>query len=223
MNLKLICLHFKNRETILNKLNIEAMQSQAKMSTFKKLKVPPNILIATDDPNEFEKLKGFLRYLVGNNSYTIYRHDTQHIKNSSLWMSNCILLIESQSSKLKDDITDSCLSYLKHGGTILSIPALNQEDAKTSEHFWREIFNFEEIYANNFFFQKKQIIHEQDKDHLAELVYSYVSENYAGVHYVSKVTLRFTWTSFGFFYFKCYNLRLGLVYSLNKTIGLFLK
>jgi len=75
----------------------------------------PNILVTTDDEQEFQLVKTFLKIILGSNSYTIYKINSTELK-SPLWMTNCALNINIDS---KNKISHSSFQeFLKLGGEL---------------------------------------------------------------------------------------------------------
>lgn len=160
-------LTFKNhRQSILTNLAKRLMAS--------------NILILTDDREQFTQIKDELLSIVGANRYTVYNLTRQdHIK-SSIWMNNCVLLIVLNASSSQDQ----CLDFLKSGGSILSI----FDDTKTCDRF-ANINNMDAVKSSF------EFINQENTDRLINL-YSY--SNLPGFHYISEVwdNLLILWLEF---------------------------
>lgn len=185
---RILKIYFKQKNTRL----ISKMVSDSMLS-----KSPPNILVFTEDENEFKKLKSFLQQILGHNSYTIYRLDFNDLTNSSLWIPSCALLITSETQNehnLPEKFT-SYMNFLKIGGNILSVPSLQgnlkQEFKKINLNkliFCPSLYGFEAYYQNNITFDKTSWT-EAPVD-LNELFYIYSNpEEYKGNHFVSKVNI----------------------------------
>lgn len=164
--------------------------------TSQKSRVPPNILVLTDDQNEFEKIKLFVQEILGKNSYTIYNLTSSDLHKSSLWVPSCRLLISSEQFNLSDQALDnkmkSFIGYMSNGGKILSLPALNDNLERDQKSIKRETFFY---HKDKYLFELKyekdlDLVKETWNNNLApeeELFYAYLSNENEGVHFISKV------------------------------------
>lgn len=83
----------------------------------------PNLLIWSTNSSEFARIKLLLQDLLGKMSYTIYQLDSSQT-TSTVWKSNCLALVTSESEQNSGDILSD---YLKQGGRILSLSSINRE------------------------------------------------------------------------------------------------
>lgn len=168
-----------------------------RMIQSKKIKVPPNILIFTEDEREFKNAKVYFQSILGKNSYTIYRlNSIDLLENSSIWISSCALLItfESINETSQSGKYESFLNYLKSGGKILSVPSvandLSREELKLENSYnlfyFGQKFGFESLYENNFQLFKQSW--HLSQNNFKNLFYYFTNPSHLnGVHFLCKV------------------------------------
>lgn len=178
--------YLKNLKSFLTILNFKRMISNSK--------IPPNILIFTDNEIEFKKLKNFFLSLLGTNSYTIYNLTTKDFQKSSTWIPSCVLLITLETfnspHSVLNEKTESFKKFIKSGGRILSLPTLNDNlerqhlkvDNRYNIFYHKENFLFESLYENCMKKEWKNI-----PKNLKDLFYIYELTDSEGSHFVSKV------------------------------------
>ncbi|CAF0989299.1 unnamed protein product [Brachionus calyciflorus] len=174
-----------------------AFSNQRMLSTLtKRSKIPPNILIFTDDENEFKKLKSYLLSILGTNSYTIYNLNANDFSKTSMWIPSCTLLITSETFNLSENVLNeriiSFKNFLKTGGKILSIPSLNaiiKRNTRKSENTLDIYYNEDKFVFENFYEQElySKIVWKNSPKNLEDLFYSYENHDSTGSHFVSKL------------------------------------
>lgn len=140
---------------------------QSLLTNLAKRLMASNILILTDDREQFTQIKGELLAIVGANCYTVYNLTRQDSIKSSIWMNNCVLLIELNASSTQEQ----CLDFLKSGGSILSI----FDDTNTCDTF----VNISLMDAV--------------KSSFGRLIDLYSYSNLPGFHYISEVWDNFSY------------------------------
>lgn len=166
----------------------------------KPVNLPPNILISTENEQEFGKVKASILNLLGKNSYTVYRLDLNDPTSHSLWMKNCVLLITIENL-IEDEVLDRndkllvFINYLNSGGNILSLPSESFKKIDSDQiafsgvksEYYKEPYFFETDYENDYNMKKHYV-----QDLPQELFYFYKEhdgESTAGTHFISKVAL----------------------------------
>lgn len=147
----------------------------------------PNILISTESDLEFQTLRSFLKSLLGVNSYTIYKVNSQEL-SKQLWMKNCQLLIDVNTNQLDSDKLKCFDHFLKQNGKILSLPSstVKEQEVKSfndlSLLLSKNDFPFESVYQNDMNVSKHYLFDESFR----QIFFYY--QVYSGTHYVTKVS-----------------------------------
>ena len=96
----------------------------------------PNILVWSTDTAEFTRLKSFLQDVLGKLSYTIYPIDA--VNQSSVWKSNCVVLVTSPNSLKVENARGILAEYLKQGGRVLTIQSGDSDSVYSGDDSIRE-------------------------------------------------------------------------------------
>lgn len=100
------------------------------LSTMSRSYLKPNILVWSTDTAEFARLKSFLQDVLGKLAYTIYPIDVVSGANqSSVWKSNCVVVVTSRNSLQVENARGILAEYLKQGGRVLTIQSGDSDAA----------------------------------------------------------------------------------------------
>jgi hypothetical protein len=175
--------------------------SNSPTTTTVRVKSPPNILVLTENDNDFQNTRSYLLSLIGINTYTIYKISYADLAASTTWMQNCSLLVTVEQygdkvlseSHLERKVL-SLRSFLNRGGKILSVPSLNENceklclDGMRVLSFFKSYFYFEFVYESKFGMTKTVCRLNGDELNSKELFYSYTSDQFnSGLHFISRV------------------------------------
>jgi hypothetical protein len=165
----------------------------------KTLSKAPNILIMTENDDEFNSLKSLLKNLLGLNSYTIYNVRLTQLKTvQKVWIDNCYLLVSVEQSDVDESTRilkmDCFEKYLGAGGKILSVPS-SDECEKVSIKNLND--NTLAVYDGDYFFEqsyRENYLQTKKSQEFETLIYSfspnkkYSSNDQAdGIHWLTKI------------------------------------